>query len=77
MKFLIFIAALIAISFAGDYFRWAYDVTDDYRPGKLFGKRSGLSVYTDHATGIQYVKAGLFGDITPRLYKDGAPIVLK
>ena len=77
MKFWIIIAILVLISFAGNYFRWAYDDTDDYRPGKTFGKRSGLSLYTDHATGVQYVKAGLFGDITPRLDKDGKPIASK
>ena len=37
-------------------------------------RRSGLSVYTDHLTGVQYVKSGFFGDITPRLDRDGLPI---
>jgi hypothetical protein len=35
-------------------------------------KRSGLGVYTDNATGVQYVKAGWFGGITPRLNHDGS-----
>lgn len=34
--------------------------------------RSGLGVYTDNATGVQYVKAGMFGGITPRLNSDGS-----
>lgn len=33
--------------------------------------RSGLGVYTDHATGVQYIKAGTFGGTTPRLNADG------
>ena len=77
MKLLIVIVALVALSFASNYFRWGYDDTDDKRPGSWFGKRSNLSVYTDHLTGVQYVKGGLFGDITPRLDRDGKPIVVK
>lgn len=33
--------------------------------------RSGLAVYTDNATGVQYVKAGFCGGITPRVHPDG------
>ena len=55
MKMLIFIAAIIAISLVANYFRWSFDNTDDKRPGKLFGSRSGLTLYTDYATGVQYV----------------------
>lgn len=40
---------------------------------KSWYNRSGLSVYTDQATGVQYVKAGMFGDLTPRLNADGTP----
>lgn len=36
-------------------------------------RRSGLSVYHDSATGVQYVKAGMFGNLTPRLNADGTP----
>lgn len=70
MKLMIFIAAIVVISLAGNYFRWGYDDTDDKRPGKMFGKRSGLTLYTDHSTGVQYVKCGLFGGVTPRISKD-------
>ena len=38
-----------------------YDSTDN---GK---ERSGLSLYTDHMTGCQYLEAGRMGGITPRL----------
>lgn len=37
-------------------------------------RRSGLSLYTDHGTGCQYVAAGFFGELTPRLGADGKPI---
>ncbi len=33
--------------------------------------RSGLSLYTDAATGCQYVTAGWFGGPVPRLGRDG------
>ena len=34
-------------------------------------RRSGLRLYTDHATGVQYVKGGIFGGITPRIDQSG------
>ena len=43
--------------------------TDD--TDKSRWNRSGLSLYTDHKTGLQYIKGGLFGDLTPRLDADG------
>ena len=33
-------------------------------------KRSGMRLYTDHKTGLQYL-GGMFGGITPRLNEDG------
>lgn len=33
--------------------------------------RSGLSLYTDNKTGIQYIKGGTFGDMIPRLDENG------
>lgn len=77
MKTLLFIAAIIAISLVANYFRWGFDDTDDKRPGRMFGARSGLTLYTDYATGVQYVKCGLFGGSTPRLDSEGKPIVKK
>lgn len=38
---------------------------------KSFFKRSGLGLYTDHKTGLQYISAGFFGGISPRFDKDG------
>ena len=37
------------------------------------GGRSGLAIYTDNATGCEYLSAGMFGGITPRIGKDGKP----
>lgn len=60
-----------------NFFRLGFDDTDNKRLGEMFGKRSRLALYTDHLTGVQYVSAGLFGGITPRLDKDGKPILAK
>lgn len=40
------------------------------------GKRSGLTVYTDHKTGCQYLGT-ILGGITPRLDKEGKPICVE
>lgn len=45
-----------------NYYR-SFDDTDN----EATRERSGMSLYTDHGTGCQYVQAGLFGDIMPRL----------
>ncbi len=37
-------------------------------------ERSGMALYIDHGTGCQYVKAGIFGGLTPRLGRDGKQI---
>lgn len=39
-------------------------------------KRSGLILYTDHGTGVQYVGT-MWGSITPRLGQDGKPYIGK
>ena len=77
VKFLCFMAGVMFMSFLGDYFRWGYDPTDDMRKGQLTGRRSGLTLYTDHQTGMQYVKGGIFGGTTPRLDISGKPISIK
>lgn len=43
----------------------------DDTDSKTTRARSGLSLYTDYGTGLQYIKGGLFGDIHPRLDADG------
>lgn len=57
-------------------FLMPYDDTDPPRDD-LWRSRSGLVLYTDSKTGCQYVKAGLFGGITPRLSEEGKPICRK
>jgi hypothetical protein len=74
MKIILIVFAILILNALSNYFRWGYDSTDNKRPGRTFGKRSGLSLYTDNLTGIQYVKHGFLGSITPRLDKDGKPI---
>lgn len=46
-----------------------YSPMDD--TDKSFFKRSGLVLYTDHKTGLQYIKGGLFGNMIPRLDQHG------
>lgn len=77
MKIAIFIGVVIVCTYVSNYFRWGFDDTDDVRPGQTFGVRSGLTIYTDYKTGVQYVKCGLFGSSTPRLDRNGKPIVTK
>lgn len=40
------------------------------------GGRSGLALYTDYGTGVQYVGSPR-GGLTPRLDADGHPIIVK
>ena len=71
MKVLLFIILVISTQFL---YLWIAptDSTD-----KSKWKRSGMGVYTDNATGVQYVKAGWFGGITPRLNHDGTLYLYK
>ena len=38
---------------------------------KSFWNRSGMRLYTDAKTGLQYVGGGMFGGIVPRLNRAG------
>lgn len=51
---------------SGKWWRADYDVTD----GSQTGVRSGLTIYVDYGTGVQYVSV-MGGGITPRLDRDG------
>lgn len=59
---------------------WARDAN-----GKWFARddtdskdrRSGLCLFTDHGTGIQYLACSPFSGLTPRLGRDGRPLVSK
>jgi hypothetical protein len=50
---------------------WAHRGSDDTDGPN---GRSGMILYTDHKTRVQYVGT-LFGGITPRLDKDGKPVL--
>ena len=39
-------------------------------------KRSGLSLYTDYGTGLQYIKGGMFGTMIPRLDGEGKHMIV-
>ena len=65
-----FFATIALSAFTGDY---KYDDTDD----RLNKKRSGMRIYTDHRTGVQYLKAGPFGGTTVRVDEDGKPILAR
>lgn len=48
---------------------WGNSTQDD--SDKSSRERSGLKIFTDHRTGLQYLRGGLFGGITPRLGING------
>jgi hypothetical protein len=50
-----------------------YDDTDN----ATTKERSGLILYTDYGTGLQYIGGGLFGDIIPRLDANGKHVNIK
>ena len=50
-----------------------YDDTDDRETFTC----SGLSLYVDRRTGCHYISGGMFGNIIPRLDKDGKQICEK
>lgn len=60
---------LIAMSLI-NYLLNPYDDTDNFEKKE----RSGMRLYTDHKTGCQYLRAGLFSGLTPRLGADGKQI---
>lgn len=64
-----YIIAILIVLGACVWFRNKFDVgTDD--SDKNGSERSGLRVYTDHATGVQYLGT-VDGALTPRLNRDG------
>lgn len=56
-------AALTAVNYVTPY-----DSTDND------GERSGFRLMTDNLTGCQYLQAGIFGGLSPRLDADGKQI---
>lgn len=66
MKKTILAVSLLAIMLS------ACTTRDDSDPPH--GDVSGLTVYTDHLTGNQYLGSRSYGGITPRLDKDGKQV---
>ena len=64
---IIFIILMSLVSWTLNYFTIGFDSTDNHKTKK----RSELTLYTDHATGLQYIRGGLFGGLQPRLNSDG------
>jgi hypothetical protein len=62
--------AIIALLLVTMVQNWKKDATDSPT------ERSGLILYTDHGTWVQYVGTP-FGGVTPRLDKDGKPVLAK
>ena len=69
--FIVWLFGMVLISVVDN--KMTYDNTDNL----AMEKRSGLKLYTDYGTGLQYIKGGLFGGMIPRLDKDGKHINIK
>lgn len=64
-----FVIGLVVVAIIGavsEGMQWGFDGTDD----KEHGKRSGITLRTDHGTGCQYLETS-DGGITPRLTPEG------
>lgn len=64
---ILFLLSILILNKTFDYFTIGFDSTDNH----LTKERSDLVLYTDHATGLQYIRGGLFGGLEPRLNSDG------
>ena len=69
--FVVWLLGMLLISVVDD--KMTYDNTDNL----VTEKRSGLRLYTDYGTGLQYIKGGMFGSMIPRLDKSGKHINIK
>lgn len=67
-RWVLLIISFLVFTLILDWFT-PYDDSDD----KQAKERSGLSVYTDHLTGCQYL-GKTFGPPTPRMGKDGKQV---
>ena len=68
LNVILFLVVLVIGDYALSFIPY-YDTDDD-----LNEIRSGMSLYTDHLTGCQYLKAGFFGSGMPRLNGAGEHI---
>lgn len=65
----LFIVSIVNIMIAGKFWRfWRRDATD----GPY--ERSGLMIFTDHGTGVEYVGSPLLG-MCVRVDRDGKPMI--
>lgn len=69
LGFSLFVIFLIFYLSASN-FSFSYDSTDDLKNKE----RSGIILYTDYGTGLQYIKFGIFEKARPRLDKNGKHI---
>jgi len=68
---LIFLVLSLVLKFVSGYFGWWTDDSD-----KSGFDRSGLSIKTDHKTGVQYLSDGK-GGMMVRVDQDGKPVIAK
>lgn len=74
MELLIFIACLAIGLPVLDFYTHERDSSDQPKTGWFKGgKRSGLRVYVDYATGVHYFKSHPFDRLHVRLNADGTP----
>ena len=67
LTIILFVVMVSILSWIYNYFTIGYDSTDN----PIAKERSNLTLYTDHATGLQYIRGGIFGGLQPRLNTDG------
>lgn len=68
-KYLLYaIAFLVVLTLFVNFMGWGVDNSD-----ASAWERSGLRIYTDHLTGVQYVSDG--NSLTVRVHPDGSPVL--
>jgi len=68
---LVFLAVSLVLKYVSGYFGWWTDDSD-----KSGFERSGLSIKTDHKTGVQYLSDGK-GGMMVRVDQNGKPVIAK
>jgi len=67
---LIFILLMVSLSLLRNIMYWGVDNSD-----ASSWQRSGLRIYTDHLTRVQYVSDG--NSLTVRIHADGSPVLFQ
>lgn len=73
MDFFFTIAALALVLELVQYYATGRDSSDMPKTKWYDGGESCLRVYVDNATGVHYVKAGVFSKLRVRINADGTP----